>query len=277
LPVHAPTLTLWDLNSGKMIRAFMNKGARVGRVALSPDGKLAFASDGIEVKVIKNGDGGFPVGVATLRLWDVSTGKSIHTLLDRNLDCGGGMAFSPDGKLCAVGGGIGQRVQGTMPGWDVKIWDTTSGKEFGSIPAAKGSDGVSCLAFSPDSSHIVAAVGQRMIHLWDRVSGKLIWSWGDSTCIWTAHSVTFAPDGKTVLACGPITDFLRRVPNPAGAGRLVMIDAATGKEKSGFTGTEQWITACAFTPDGKHVLAAAALATQCVDATNGALKFLLKK
>jgi WD40 repeat protein len=279
MPVLAPrkTLTLWDLTTGKEIRTFANKGECVGSIALSPDGKLALASGVHFAPVTKNSDGGLPVALSTLRLWDVSTGQPLHTLLDRNPYFGGAVTFSAEGKLCAVGGGIGQRVQGTKLGWDVKIWDTMSGMEVGSIPAEKGSAGVTCLAFSPDSSYIVAAVGQRMIHLWNRTSGKLIWSWGDSARVWTAHCVKFSPDGKTITACGPETNFLRRIPKAAEAGRLVMIDAATGKEKMGFTGTEQWLAACAFTPDGKHIVAAAALGTQYVDASNGAVKFLLRK
>jgi WD40 repeat protein len=281
VPQLAPrdTLTLWDLTSGQKIRAFDNKGERVGYMALSPDGKLALASGGVEVKVIRNGDAGFPVGVATLRLWEVSTGRLIHTLLDRTLECGGGHAFSADGKLCAVGGGFGQRllrVQQQMPGWDVKIWDTATGKEVGSMPTARGSEGVTCLAFSPDSAHVATGVGHRTVRLWDRVTGKAMWTWTDAAHGRTATCVTFSPDGKSVLACGPETNFSRRIPKAAEPGRLVMIDVATGKERMAFAGTKQWIASCAYTPDGRHVLAAAALGTQFVDAARGDLMFLLR-
>ncbi|MDR2706008.1 MAG: hypothetical protein LBC02_09545, partial [Planctomycetaceae bacterium] len=56
-------LTLWNVNSGKKIRDFLERGERIFHLAFSPDNRL----------LLSGGDDGLA------RLWDIDTGKEIRT------------------------------------------------------------------------------------------------------------------------------------------------------------------------------------------------------
>lgn len=96
------TLSLWDMTNGMRIRAFATKEP-VGSVALSPDGKLAL-SVSLHKWVHENLNRP-PIPYMAIRLWDTANGALVRTLLE---ECPFGyvpVAFSPDGKLAAAGGG----------------------------------------------------------------------------------------------------------------------------------------------------------------------------
>ena len=104
-------MTLWDVASGDLIREF-DKGEEAGwdyrAWAFSPDGKLA------------------PTGGAdaTVRLWDVTTGKVVRTFLGKGAESTvHALAFSPDGKR-AVSAGDGQIL---------KLWDVATGRRIRSL------------------------------------------------------------------------------------------------------------------------------------------------
>src|SRR5262249_21577174 len=80
-------LSLWDQNSGKLLRVLEGHHGAIAAVAWSADGKtLATASHD-----------------KTVRLWDYSTGKSLHEFKDHKAAVLA-VAFSPDGKTVASGG-----------------------------------------------------------------------------------------------------------------------------------------------------------------------------
>src|SRR5262249_42012947 len=61
------------------------------------------------------------------------------------------VAFSPDGKTLALGGGLAGQ-----PG-EIQLWDVATGKEQATL---KGhTDGVNCVAFSPDGKTLASASG----------------------------------------------------------------------------------------------------------------------
>src|SRR5271157_5217795 len=83
------SIFLWDLTKGTELRRLGHRDV-AGRMAFSPDGKL-LAAAGCED--------------ATVRIWDVQTGKELHVLIKHRIADGypaAGLAFSLDGKVLAT-------------------------------------------------------------------------------------------------------------------------------------------------------------------------------
>ena len=118
----------------------------------------------------------------------MQTGKEKATFTGR-------FALSPDGKTLATTGRDGS----------IRLWDVGTGKVRATLKGHKGS--VFALAFSPDgkvlasgpyAGGIEGSKGDYAIKLWDVESGK-------ETAALSGHvkgiySLTFAPDGKTLVA-----------------------------------------------------------------------------
>src|SRR5262249_12571196 len=142
-----------------------------------------------------------------VRLWDVDTGKELHRLQGHR-DLVYAVAFSPDSKLLASGGGDRDRT--------VRLWDTSTGKEVRRWDVPLG--WVGPLAFSPDSKTLAWGSQQGMISLYDVASGeerrRLRIPGQDETWV---MALAFSPDGKTLASGG--TEKAAR-----------LWDVATGKE-----------------------------------------------
>ncbi len=141
----------------------------------------------------------------------------------------GALAFSPDGKLVAVGG-----YQ------EVRLMDAANGKI---VAAFSGhADLVRALAFSPDGTKLAAAGGQPArsgeIKIWDVRSHELLRTIeGHNDCI---YSVAASPDGK-MLATGSYDKMVK------------LWDFSTGKELKNLKDHIDAVFAVAFSPDGKRL------------------------
>src|SRR5262249_2683405 len=92
----------------------------------------------------------------TVRLWEAESGKLLRTLEGHTYPVFT-VAFSPNGRLLASGGG-----EYTKQG-ELKVWDADGG-EGGSL---KGhNERVNGVAFSADSQYLASASFDRTIKLW---------------------------------------------------------------------------------------------------------------
>ena len=119
--------------------------------AIAPNGALAatFAIDSSKRPVVYE-----------LKLWNLSTGKSLATL--ESSDNLRDLAISPDGKLLAT-------VSGAADEGELTLWELPAGTKKSSHNWTKFGN----VCFSSDSSRIVAAAGKKGIAILDLATGKV--------------------------------------------------------------------------------------------------------
>lgn len=217
-------MRLWDADTDedKMILTIQNQHWDNRKVVLSPDRRtiaIVFSSDLIklwdvdtsEQKLTLTGHTEYIFRLAfshdsktlssisdddTIRLWDAQTGenKEVFTLdsawrrdvADWRMDstwCG--VAFSPDGKTLAGGGGE-----------IILLWDIDTGKT--KMRLTMPTHRVYDLAFSPDSKTLASGGFESNINLWDPHTGE-------HRKTLTGHkgevsSIAFSPDGKSLAS-----------------------------------------------------------------------------
>jgi RNA polymerase sigma factor (sigma-70 family) len=267
---------LWDVATGTELQSFAGHTAHVEDLRFSRDGKRLL-SMGLDRKILdwdltnghegerfrapfRLGDGAFdyyllsPRGdlVASwgyhddkIRLWDAATGKERRTLgvLGKG-DKGGwrqAMAFSPDGRLLAIG---------TRDGI-LSVWDAIAGVER---QRCKGFEGrlITCVVFSPDGKKVGAGAAtggvRATIGLWDVNTGKSLAKFASREWV---SSLAFSPDGKILASA-----------SWHGSTKPHLWDAATGKElrfleQRSSIGAPN-LYAVTFSPDGKWLAGAGA-------------------
>ncbi len=192
----------------------------VGKVDLSPDGKLAVSGGDDEI----------------LRFWSVPDGKQVRTVPvadPRERAYIGDVKFSPDSKLVAA---LVNKPQTHQLRW----WDVKAGKELQRpISVERGFS----LAFSPNGSKL--AVAGDGVQVWDLNTVRKLHDFQFNRSIGRAFRVVFSPDG-TRLAAG-LHDY-GQVGLPIRP--LVRVwDVESGKEV--FTTHEERsaVNAVAFSPD----------------------------
>jgi len=106
------------------------------------------------------------------------------------------VAFSPDGKTLAGGGGYGLRSQ-------VWLWDLATGRPI-SHRLTSPDGGIGAVAFSPDGKTLATGSEDGTVRLWDVTTGHPIKDLftGHTNRVYSLVSVAFSPDGKTLASCG---------------------------------------------------------------------------
>jgi WD40 repeat protein len=138
------------------------------------------------------------------------------------------VAFSPDGKTIAIGGGADQSV--------LRIWDVAARKFTADL---KGPEGfVWAVAFSPDGKLLASGGADSTARVWDLATGKEIAKFPDFADRVTG--VAFSPDGQTLAAC-------------SNDNTAALFDLAGKKEKFKLAKHTGQVRGVAFAPDGKSL------------------------
>ncbi len=179
-------------------------------------------------------------GSGVIRVWDLSTGRVLHTLKNSSTDHPSDqfetLALSPDGLFAAVTtDAMNQQKAGVL------LWDLSSGnlmRDFGGT-AGLLEEG-EAVTFSPDSSMVAFGDWDGTVHVWNTQTGELIRSviGRDHSVI---ASVAFSNDGE-IMAVG------YRSWNPS----VRLWDTRTWTRVRDLSPTQpSYGEALAFSPDGK--------------------------
>jgi WD40 repeat protein len=136
------------------------------------------------------------------------------------------IAFSPNGKLLAIGGSD----------MTIKVQDLTSGNIVSTLRGHNKD--ILSIAFSPDGKLVAAGGADKTVKIWNLSDGNInTVLFGHQDQVW---SVAFSPNGKT-LASGS-------------SDKTVMIwDIPGGKVVTTLRGHEKGVRSVAFNPDGKRL------------------------
>jgi WD40 repeat protein len=208
----ADGIKLWDLTNETEAVTLPADGSDFGSVAFSPDGKTLAADQ---------------LGLGAT-LWDVPGGAERTTLLfprGKPMHLGGlmgagwGVAFSPDGRTLAGGGG-----HGGEDGF-LALWNTGGGK---GIEIEAGRRAVTAVRYSPDGKTIASAA----------MDGKLV--------LWDAATRTER------VRIEANRSYLAPLAASANEARYVKLwDVSTGKDVATMFGHIKAVLSLAFSPDGR--------------------------
>jgi WD40 repeat protein len=217
------TITVWELNTGKLIRTLPGQsGSNVSpytiiSLDISPNGQTLASAGGVDGQDVK--------------LWNLKTGELVRTI-NRDNWFVKSVAFSPDGKSLALG-----------------YWNTALGKpqievlNFSTGESSYKFQGSSqsnlTVEFSPDGKTLVSGNEDSTIQLWDLGTGKLIRSLNQGEPV---KAIAFSQNGKTLLS-ESLTQTLK-IWNLE-TGELI----STPIETTGFV----FVNAVAFNPKGEIV------------------------
>jgi len=180
-------LRFWDVATGREVQAFpevWQGGGFCSAFAFAPDGTTLAAGSG------------WSSSSGPIHLWNVATGKQVFQTANagrpgqsRYLQS---LAFSPDGTTIAAA--YGDR--------SISLLDARSGDAL--LDLQLGKKGCPCIAFSPDGSLLASGIdkeGVGTIGIWNLETGQppLVINAEHGR---GAHSLAFAPDGKTLYSGG---------------------------------------------------------------------------
>lgn len=158
------TVDLWDVRSGRLIRALSGHREQVLAVAFMSEGRQILSASRDR----------------TVKLWDTATGRLLRTAqMAGPSEWLSAIAISPDGSRV---------LSGTNTN-DVKLWDAATGRLLKTFKTGSAST----VAFSADGARI--ASGGAPINVWDLASGRLIRTFNNPSL-----SLVFSHDGSRLVS-----------------------------------------------------------------------------
>jgi RNA polymerase sigma factor (sigma-70 family) len=173
----AGNVSLWETATGRRLRRLKPPREEAFTVALAPDADYLAAGAG-----------------ETVLLWDLKSGKLLHTFRDRTLNMPTYLlAFSPDGKTLAAGD---HQIQA------IRLWDVASGRERSAT--APGTTRVEGVAFGPGGKTVVSSGAADPVCLWDATTGKLLRRFDSPRFLgFNGAFLAIPPVGKTLFTFLP--------------------------------------------------------------------------
>jgi WD40 repeat protein len=206
------TVQIWNATTGKRIWIYHDSRA-IYSVAWSPNGQLL---------AIGNDAGPATDQVSLLRIWDIQTGKMLHTILAQE-GAISAIAWSPNGTLVATG----------SLDFTVDVWQALSGK-FVETYTGHG-DVISSVAWSPNGQDIASGSGDGTVQIWNDTTGRLIFDYEYHSN--AVVGVAWSPNGSLIASASEDNTVQIWKPNNGQHVETYLIDAAC----------------VAWSPDGKHI------------------------
>jgi WD40 repeat protein len=189
---------VWDVETGKLVHQSDKLSTAASSVAWSNDGNRYAAGT--------NGAGGELPQAGEVLVWEVASGKSLHSIKVRSeVEQGewfsaGDVAFAPDGKSIAVPVTAGSRgaPAGLLiddKGASILHWELASNKI--SVPATGLKAAVHRVVFSPDGQRLALAGADKIVRVWDVAKKQELVS---LSCPDSVTAVAFSPDGNHLAA-----------------------------------------------------------------------------
>ncbi len=150
-------------------------------VTFSPDGAMALSGSATPGQNYLEG--------GEVKLWDVATGKEIHTFRGHTRRVKS-VAFSPDEAWAVSASGDGT----------VRLWDIASGKEIRTLKKVDGMEYnfADAVAVSPDGRLVLVGTSEEPgLRLLDIASGRELRTFNVE---FGADSIAFSPDGRFALS-----------------------------------------------------------------------------
>lgn len=140
------TIRIWNLKNMQLLHQLNSGNTPITALAIEPSGNV-FAS---------GSQGG------TLKFWQLSTGKLLHTIPATHRNAIQSLAIHPDGQQLAAGG-----TDGIVRLWDLQSYDLLTAFDPGKTP-------VSAIAFSADGKYLVGGSQGGTLRIWRLADGEIV-------------------------------------------------------------------------------------------------------